>query len=309
MKKRILILTLLSCTLLFLSACGEDKKETGDEEEITLEFGAQQNLDPQIASEIVKGLIEEETEHSVNIKKDIQASPQIIGSMEQKELDAALFFSSEVYHDYFDEDEYEFTTEREKTLKQAQELFDEHYDFKWYDSIGFSNDYALAVDEEFAEEHDIKTFSDLEPFSDDQIIGADASWVERDNDGYDGFSEEYFEFKEVKAMETSIMFEAIEKGDIDVALAYAVEPRIKKSDLSVLEDDKEFFPPYTASIVVRENILENYPEIDNVLSRLVGEIDEEDMTDLMYDVRFEDKSQEETAKKWLEENDYLKDKE
>ncbi len=140
----------------------------------------------------------------------------------------------------------------------------------WGPTYGFDNTYAVAVTAEFAEENNIETVSDLEPFADDLRFGVDNSWVNRKGDGYDGFQEMYFPFGEVYPMNIGLVYQAAASGSMDVVLAYSSDGRIKEFDLKVLEDDRRFFPPYDASPVVSNEILEKYPEIVDIMERLHG---------------------------------------
>jgi osmoprotectant transport system substrate-binding protein len=51
----------------------------------------------------------------------------------------------------------------------------------------------------------------------------------------------------------------------------------------MLEDDKQFFPPYDASPVVNQELLDEVPELENALLRLAGKIDTETMQQLNYE--------------------------
>ncbi|PKR77647.1 glycine/betaine ABC transporter substrate-binding protein [Halalkalibacillus sediminis] len=304
MRKFLLISTLVVLAV-FATACGGDDN-TNNEGGMELEIGAQTYTDPKILAQMVKAVVEEETDHTVNITEDIQASPQIIQALDQGEFDIATLYSGEVYNNHFDEDKVEFTTDPDETIAQAQELFGEKFGIKWYDTLGFQNKYGIAVKDSFAEENGIETISDLEEHADELVIGTDTSWVERENDGYRAFQEAYgYEFKDVKGMEVSLMYEGVENGELDVITAYTVDPQILELDMRILEDDGDFFPPYSASLVSREDLVSENEEINEVLESFVGTIDEETMTGLIYEVDIEGKSPEEVAIGYLEENGFL----
>jgi osmoprotectant transport system substrate-binding protein len=293
--KKLLVGTITAATLLFTSACGN-----GGAKEI--EIGTQTYTDPKIMAHMVEALIEDRTDFEVNITKDISASPQIISAMEQEELDIATLYSGEVYNNHFDEDKVEFTTDPEKTLSQAQELFAEKYDLKWYDSIGFQNKYTITIDGDFAEKNNITKISDLEPYADQLRIGSDSSWLERPNDGYRAFQEHYgFEFGDARGMQIELMYEGVEADELDVITAYSVDPQIIELGLKVLEDDKNFFPPYSASLVARNGLLEENPKIAEILDLLTGKIDGETMTQLIYEVDINDRKAKEVAVEFLKE--------
>ena len=133
------------------------------------------------------------------------------------------------------------------------------------------------MDESRAEELGVVTFSDFAKYSEDFILGAVFEFIDRP-DGLPGFQEEYdLEFKDVKGMDHGMMYRSISANEVDVINSYTTDGQLANYDLRVLEDDKSYFPPYHALPLVRKETLEEYPELEEVLSLLEGMIDEEAM--------------------------------
>lgn len=301
--KKLFIGSVLLALVFVLAACGGGKSAAGGE---IFTYGAQTYSDPKIMGDMVKLLVEDQTDHEVEIKSDIQASPQILGALDQGDLDFATLYTGEVYNNHFDDDQVEFTTDPVKTLEQAQELFGEKYDMKWYDPIGFTNQYSITIDKDFAEENGIETMSDLASFAPGMKMGADSAWKERANDGYRDFQETYgYEFESVAGMEISLMYEGIASGDLDVITAYTVDPHILENNLVTLEDDMNFFAPYQGSLVAKNEILDEYPEVAEILDSLVNQVSTEDMTELIREVDINQRDINEVAKEYLVENGML----
>lgn len=299
--KKLLFISFMVLLLIAAAGC----KKSSDEGEV-LKYGAQTYTDPKIMAQVVKLLVENKTDHTVKITENIPASPQIMAAMDRKQFDIATLYSGEVYNNHFDEEQLEYSTDPQKTIEQAQTLFAEKYNIKWYDSIGFSNQYSIAVKREFAEKNNINTMSDLGKCVKKLIIGTDTSWIERANDGYDGYQEKYgYKFKEAKGMEVSLMYKGIANDELDVVTAYTVDPQIVEYDLKLLEDDKEFFPPYDASLAVRNEMIEKYPEVGEILDSIVGLINTEEMTHLIREVDINGQKPEDVARKFLEEKGML----
>jgi len=255
----------------------------------------------------VEALVEDQTDIDVKIIKDISASPQIISAMDQGEIQLATLYSGEVYNNHFDKDQVEFTTDPDKTLEQAQKLFKEKFDFTWFDSLGFQNKYTIAIKGDFAEKNNIKTMSDLAPFASELRFGTDSTWLERPNDGYRSFAKHYgYEFKDPKGMEVQLMYTGVENNELDAITAYSVDPQIIELNLKMLEDDKAFFPPYSASLVARNDMLEKYPKVKEIIESLNGTIDEETMTKLIYEVDINKRDEKEVALEYLKEKGLLK---
>ncbi len=132
--------------------------------------------------------------------------------------------------------------------------------------------------------------------------GFTAEFLDRP-DGYPGVKEAYgLEFpSEPKQMDPGLMYRACAEGSVDVISAFATDGRIAAYDLTVLEDDKGFFPPYYAAPLVRAETLEKHPGLEGLLNRLAGRLDDATMRRLNQKVeRKEDPlSARRVARDWL----------
>ncbi len=111
----------------------------------------------------------------------------------------------------------------------------------------------------------------------------DAEFMARP-DGYPGLAEHYgFRFpREPMQMDPGLMYSALARGSVDVIDAFATDGRIQAYDLVVIEDNLGFFPPYYAAPLVRDEVLEEHPEVEEILNRLEGMISDEDMQAMNY---------------------------
>lgn len=290
-KKFLSLFIVMALAGAIVTGCGSDA------EKIT--FGAQTYTEMKVIGEMYKSLIEDRTDLEVDIVKDLAASPIVINALDKDEVQMATLFSGEIFNNYFDIDE---THDREDVLQQAKDGFDEHFGFKWFDPYGYENTYAFTVRKELAEEHQLEKISDIVDLAKDLKLGVDTTWLEREQDGYPAFIQHYdFEFGEEFPMEVNLVYEAVASKDVDIVLAYTTDPRLKEFDLVTLEDDKDFFPPYDASPVVKKETLEAHPELNEVVSLLIGKIDEETIIGLSYEVDVNKRDEAEVAQQFLKE--------
>ena len=119
------------------------------------------------------------------------------------------------------------------------------------------------------------------------------------SDGYLGLKEKYGLNIRTVVISDAIMYKAAYEKQLDVISGYSTDGRLKAFDLVVLEDDKTIFPPYYAAPIVRQEILNKYPEVETTLNLLSGKINDSLMTDLNYKVDYLKQSPEEVAKKFL----------
>jgi osmoprotectant transport system permease protein len=150
--------------------------------------------------------------------------------------------------------------------------------------MGFNNTYVLAVTKETADKYNLKTISDMAKVADELTAGTTLEFLNRE-DGLLGITKVYnFKFKDTTGIDSSPRYLALINKKTDVVDAFATDALLKKFDLVSLEDDKSFFPPYYAIPLVREEVLETYPELEAIIEELGDLLTNEVMIELNYQV-------------------------
>lgn len=286
-----------------LAGCGSQGSQGSGGD--TIKIGAQTYTEPKIMAEMYKLLIEDRTDLKADIVPDLAASAVVVSALKENEIQmASIIYSGEIFNGYFD---IEDTKDRQRVMEQAQAGFDEHYGFHWFDGYGYENTYGFTVRPEVAEQHGgLENVSDLAEIAGEMRLGVDTTWLERANDGYPAFKKHYgFEFGNTFPMEISLVYGAVANDEVDIVLAYTTDPRLKEFNLKVLKDDKQFFPPFDASPVVRNDTLEAHPELKEVVELLVGQFDEQTITALNYEVDVNKREPDEVAREFLQERGLL----
>ncbi|MCX7667838.1 MAG: glycine/betaine ABC transporter substrate-binding protein [Atribacterota bacterium] len=189
--------------------------------------------------------------------------------------------------------------------ERVKKEYEEKFGLVYLPLFGFNNTFTLAVRRESAEKDNLKTFSDLAKVSERYVFGAEPDFFER-KDGYDNLVKTYgFHFKSVKQMAIALKYPAIASREVDVIDAFSTDGLLKKFDLVVLEDDKNYFPSYFCAPVVRKATLEKYPVIAEVLKQLEGKITDEAMTEMNYLVDEKFRDPKDVAREFLEKNGLL----
>ncbi|MBC7217732.1 MAG: glycine/betaine ABC transporter substrate-binding protein [Candidatus Caldatribacterium sp.] len=196
---------------------------------------------------------------------------------------------------------------KENIIRDPLELYEavkkeyrERFGLVWLPLFGFNNTFTLAVRRESAEKDNLTTFSDLARVSEKYVFGAEPDFFER-KDGYENLVATYgFRFRGVKQMAIALKYPAILSREVDVINAFSTDGLLRKFDLVILQDDKNFFPSYFCAPVVRGEIVERYPEVAEVLGRLAGRITDEEMTEMNYLVDEERRDPKDVARDFLE---------
>jgi osmoprotectant transport system permease protein len=144
--------------------------------------------------------------------------------------------------------------------------------------LGFNNTFAILVRRREAERLGLHTIADLRGPASGWTPGFGYEFLER-ADGYPGLSRAYgLRFAGApRAMDLSLIYKALADGQVDVIAGDATSAQIDALDLTALQDNLRYFPPYDAAPVVRTAALLKNPEIARALARLSGRVTEQDM--------------------------------
>jgi osmoprotectant transport system permease protein len=193
----------------------------------------------------------------------------------------------------------------EKAIRFVSLAYRKRFGAEWLKPFGFNNTYAVTVRADDAKKHGWAKISDLEEVAPRLRAGFTAEFAERP-DGYPGLRKIYgLQFGEVRDMDPALMYEAVSKGEVDVICAFATDGRIAAYNLKPLEDDLQFFPPYHAAPVIRQEILQMHPELDGVLSLVEGLLDNAAMQRLNLEVDGKKRRPAEVAKAFLRKKGLL----
>jgi len=189
--------------------------------------------------------------------------------------------------------------------EQVRQAYHEQMQVHWSGLYGFNNTYGVAVAEAVAEEYQLKSISDLAQVSGQLVFAANPDFLERD-DGFVGLTETYgLQFKGIKEIDIGLRYEAVKSEGVDVITVFSTDGRLKEEPVVVLEDDASYFTSYHAATLIREETLEEHPELSAVLERLTSAISNEEMIALNYQVEIEKQDPEVVARAFLESKGLL----
>jgi len=303
LKKSFVIIIIAALSIVALAAgCGSSgggSQNTGSD---TIVVGSKNFTEQIIVGNMVADLIEANTDLNVVRKMNLGGTSVCFEALKkgsaENGIDAYVDYTGTGLVDILGE---EPTTDSDKAYNTVKQDFKDKWDLVWLEPWGFNNTYTLAVKEDFAAKNNLKTFSDLAKISDQLVLGASMEFLER-KDGYPGLKDVYgFNFKDTKSMDIGIRYTAIDNDEIQVMDPFATDGLLISHHLKILEDDKNFFPPYYAAPVIRGDVLEKHPELEDILNKLAGQISDEEMQQLNYQVDGEGEDAAKVAEAFLEE--------
>lgn len=291
MKKKwtTLIVIFIISVLLLISLTGCGSKEVSE-----IRIGGKNFSEQYIMAEMLSILIEENTDLKTSTQTNLAANV-VFEAIKSDQVDLYLEYTGTGLINLG----MDVITDAAQVYETVKKEFDEQLNIKWLEPYGFNNTYAMVVTRETAEKYDLKTISDLAKVGSELTLGCTYVFAERD-DGYPGLSKHYdFELGDIKGMDPALMYQALVQGSVDVISGFATDGRIAAFDLVILEDDKQFFPPYDAAPIVKKEVLEKHPELEDVLNKLAGRIDDKKMAQMNAAVDLDKREPADVAREFL----------
>ena len=255
----------------------------------------------QLMHHMVKMLVEDQTDLTVNISDQMsQVNNWNALKGDSHTCDLMISYDGTLLTTFFHMDTPD-VPEGMSIYDFVKQVAYEDYDLVLLDKLGFENTYAIGVPEELAEEYNLNTISDLVPIADQLTFGAEQEFFTLEGSmKYYPFIEYYgLNFKDDVPVDMGLKYASIENGTFDVAVVYTTDGLNRKVGLKILEDDKNFFPDYNGAFLVRQDILDTYPELEEILGQLGGNISTEEMAEMTYQVDVMGRTVDDVAQEFL----------
>lgn len=185
-------------------------------------------------------------------------------------------------------------------LQRVRSEYQRRFGLDVLPSLGFNNTFAIVVRGEDARRLHLKTISDAAPYTHGWRAGFGYEFMERP-DGFAGLARTYgLAFRETpRILDLGLLYRALPEKQVDIVAGNSTDGLLAARDLTMLEDDKHYFPPYEAVPVVRADALARFPEVRGALLELAGKIDDEEMRKMNYEVDGEHRDVADVAREFL----------
>ena len=179
-----------------------------------------------------------------------------------------------------------------------------------YEAIGLTTlDYApannaqgIAIRTDVAEELGIATISDFQANAGEIRFASQGEFDLRE-DGLVGLAEVYgeFNFADSTVYDNSLKYQILRSDEADATPAYTTDGQLVNTDeFLVLEDDKNFWPPYNLVPVINQEVLEANPDLADILNAINADLTTEQVIELNAAVDIDGREYEEVAAEYYE---------
>jgi osmoprotectant transport system substrate-binding protein len=305
MKKFFLLICAMVLALT-LAACGSDEANGSGEKKGKITVGGKDFTEQHIYAKMTTLYLKE---NGYDIEQaDGMGSTVVRKALENGQIDLYWEYTGTALIVFLKQN---VVTDPDKAYETVKEI-DKKDGLVWLNKSDVNNSYAVLMREDKAKELGIKSLGDLADYvkknPNDLKFASNAEFFSR-NDGLIGLEKKYdftFPKNQIVKMDNGLVLNALKEKQVQVSMGTTTDGRNKGFNLLVLEDDKQFFPPYNAVPVIREEVLKKYPEVEELLNKMAAKLNDETMRDLNYrvDVKHEDVTK--VAQEWLKENGFIK---
>ena len=253
--------------------------------------------EPEILINMYKELIEANSDIKVKLEPNFGKTSFLYEALKNKQIDIYPEFSGTITSSLL-KNQVKVSNAPLEVYEAAREGILNQDKLVYLKPMEYQNTYALAVKKDYANKYDLKTISDLSKVEDSAVAGFTLEFNDRD-DGNKGLKSLYKLELNVKTLEPNLRYQAINGGNVQIVDAYSTDSELIEYDLVVLEDDKQLFPPYQGAPLMRKDTLEKYPELEEILNKLAGQISAEEMSRMNYQVKVDKRSASEVAHEYL----------
>ena len=165
-----------------------------------------------------------------------------------------------------------------QVYQQVKSEYEQRFHFILSPPFGFNDTFAMEVRGEDARRLKLRSLSQATQYTPQWHAGFGYEFMERP-DGYPGLAAAYgLHFAAPpRVMDLGLLAPALKAHQIDIAAGNTTDGLIVAFDLFVLEDDRHYFPPYEAVAVVRQQTLQEHPEVGQAVVLLADKISDKEM--------------------------------
>lgn len=205
--------------------------------------------------------------------------------------------------------------DRQAGYELVKELDMEANDIVWLTPAPANNTWAIAVRKDVAAPNDLETLEDLGAYINEggefKIAGSEEFATRPDalpafEETY-GFSLSPEQMLILSGGNTATTEQAASRGTngVNAAMAYGTDGQLAALDLVVMEDSKGVQPVYEPAPIVRKSVLEEYPEIEEILKPVFESLDLVTLQTLNAKIAVEGMSAETVAREYLQDAGFI----
>ena len=274
---------LLICVALFFGGCSQTPR---------IRVGSKNFSEQLVLGEIVAQHLENRLHGHVSRKLDLGGTLLAQQAIESGEIDVFPEYTGTALTAVLKQQP---EKDPAKVLERVRQGY-RQWHLEWLDPLGFENTFAMAVRREDADGGTLSMAARARSWR----LGAGYEFAHRP-DGLPGLLQVYGLRMggSPKTMDLGLLYQALVKRQVDMVAGNSTDGLLSVLPVTVLQDDRHYFPPYQCALVVREAAEAQFPQLRPALLELSGRIDSDTMRRLNYELDGKHRPAREIARDFL----------
>ena len=150
--------------------------------------------------------------------------------------------------------------------------YEQKYHITWLAPAPLNDGYAICTSKAEAQSLGITTISQLAPLVSHLTLALPTDGISFIDDLQKTYGFTTKSFKSVSQVLYAIGFSAVKNGQAQVNVCYTTDGTVATQNFIFLKDDKNGFPQFNPAPIVRDAILQKYPDITTILNTLAPDL-------------------------------------
>ncbi len=311
MKKGRIIPVLLIALSLIVSCAGKEEAQTA-KGEITV--GSKIDTEGALLGSMIAIMLEKEGFEVVD-KIQTGSTPIVREAIIAGEIDIYPEYTGNGYYFFSGETEAGIWKDFRGGWEAVKKLDMDANSIVWLEPAPANNTWAIAMRRDDAREAGIVSLEDLAGYlngggefklaGSEEFVSSDAA-LPAFEEGY-GFTVDDRQLLVLSGGNTTLTEKAAatRQDGVNAAMAYGTDGQLAALDLVVLEDTRNIQPVYAPAPIIRSEVLEKHPEIEQILKPVFASLELETLQDLNGKIAVDGADPRATAEAYLKENGFL----
>ncbi|GAB6093422.1 ABC transporter permease/substrate-binding protein [Furfurilactobacillus curtus] len=262
--------------------------------------------EPDILIHMYQDLIEQDNPRvKVTLKPNFGKTSFLFNALRHDQVDIYPEFSGTVLESLLQKPVNDKGLTAQQTYQKAATALKQQDDLTYLKPMAYNNTFALAIRSQDAKQWDVHDISELKQVENQLKPGMTLEFIDRP-DGLPGINQRYGLHLSAQSMEPTLRYDAIHTGKVNLVDAYSTDSQLRQYHLTVLKDNRHFFPTYQGAPLMKASLAKQYPGVVKSLNKLAGRITEKQMQEMNYEVNVKHQSSASVAKRYLVANHLLK---
>lgn len=325
--RRLLSLTPLALVTIGLAACGssDDDKDTTSNattgatttasagtivenpanDKITLTIGSKNFTEQKILGEIYAEALDA-AGYEIKTELNLGDEQTALKTLESGQIDAYPEYTGTALLSFFGVKTDDLPHDPAKAFELAKTDFAKK-DLVALPPTPFTNSNEVAVTKATADKYGLKNISDLKKVAPQLTLYGSPECRQR-LDCLLGLEQTYgLKFKKFVPVDVSQRSKVLSSGQADVSIVFTTDPQNKRDNFVLLKDDKQIFPPYNSTLVVRKESYDKAgPDLPKTVELVNTQLTAANIQELGARVDLDKETPEQAAEEFLKQFGFVK---